>query len=802
MKRALHFIGIAIAVGSAVLLSACGSAASRKASYIAHGERFLAQSNYDKARVEFSNAAQIDPKDGQVRFLLGQLAEKTGDIRTAVGQYQAAIANDPKLASARAALARVYIYAGLPDRALELIAPGLAADPRNPQLLTARGAARQRLGDSAAALQDAQLAVQVAPSDSYAVALLASLYRTRSEYDKAIDVVLAARRQVPNDVDLAVILADLYVQSHQPQQAESILRALVVLQPKVVEHRFRLARYYLGQKDKDNAEAALRAALTVAPEDIGAKVQLLQFLSAQRGQPQALAQVKQLLEREPGNDTLKLALGQFLVQIDAIDEAEALFRSVIAHARLAPAGLAARDGLAALLLGQKDVKGATALIAEVIKQNPRDNDALLLRSDIALMAGDATDAVTDLRSVLRDQPNAIGIMRQLARAYLQNGEPAQAEQMLRTAMQMAPQDPASRLQLAQLLINERKNDQAGPMLEQLSHEMPSNMPVEEALFRVQVAEKQLPAAQTTALSIQKAHPDLALGYYLAGLLDEQSGNTTKAEADYQQALTVGPDSAEPLTALMRLYIARKQTDQAMQFIQSMLAHAPKNPLAHVIKAELLVSEGHMDEAVGAYNEAIAIAPNWSAPYRSLAMAQGMAKRDADAARTLQQGIAKAGNDRALISALAALYERMNRPEDAIKLYEDVLAQNPNTTFATNNLAMLLVKYRKDPVSLARAQKLADQLAASSVVDIMDTRGWVRFMRGDYHGAEALLQEAANKAPDAPEVRYHLAMAQLRGGEPQIAAQNLEAALRASQPFEGMNDARAALAQLKKSPPTG
>jgi tetratricopeptide (TPR) repeat protein len=802
MKRAPHFIGIAIAVGSALLLSACGSAASRKASYVAHGERFLAQLNYDKARVEFSNAAQIDPKDAQVRYLLGQVAEKSGDIRTAVGQYQTAVAYDPKLSPARAALARLFIYAGLSDRALELIAPGLVSDPKSPPLLTARGAARQRLGDSAGALQDAQEAVQLAPGDSYAVALLASLYRTRSEYDQAIAVVLAARRQVPNDADLAVILADLYLQSKRPHEAESTLRALIALQPKVVDHRFRLARYYLSQKDKDQAERTLRDAAAVSPDDINAKIQLLQFLSAQRGREQALAQVDQLLQQEPSNDTLRLALGQFLVQINAIDKAEALFRSVIAHAGTKPSGLAARDQLAALRLGQSDIKGATDLIAEVIRENPRDNDALILRSDISMTSGNTSDAITDLRSVLRDQPTAIGIMRQLARAYLQNGEAGQADQILRSALQIAPKDPDCRLQLAQLLLGEQKNDQAAPMLEQLARDVPSNIAVEEALFRVQAAQKQWPAAQATAQGIQTARPDLALGYYLSGVIAEQNDKVTEAAASYQKALKVDPNSAEPLTALVHLYVTHKQSDQALQFIQSTISSSPHNALARLINAELLVSRGSMDDAIGAYHEAIDTAPKWPMPYRSLAIAQSKAKHDDDAVRTLQQGIAKVGNDSSLIIDLSALYERQNRPEDAIALYEGVIAQNPNAVFATNNLAMLLVKYRKDPGSLARAQKLADQLATSSVVDIIDTRGWVKFMRGDYHGAEALLQQAADEAPDAPEVRYHLAMAQLRSGESQIAQQNLEAALRASRPFEGINDARATLAQLKKSPSTG
>jgi Flp pilus assembly protein TadD len=111
--------------------------------------------------------------------------------------------------------------------------------------------------------------------------------------------------------------------------------------------------------------------------------------------------------------------------------------------------------------------------------------------------------------------------------------------------------------------------------------------------------------------------------------------------------------------------------------------------------------------------------------------------------------------------------------------------------------MLLVTYRHDAASLARAQKLADQLASSSLVDVIDTRGWVKYKSGDYFGAEALLQQAVDKAPDSPELRYHLGMAQLRSGETEPAAVNLETALRATRPFAGMDEARAELARLRK-----
>jgi tetratricopeptide (TPR) repeat protein len=792
-------VGLVLAMG---ILGGCGSAQSRKAGYIQHGQQYMAAGNYDKARVEFSNAAQIDPKDATVRYLLGQVAEKLGDVRGAIGQYQAAISEDPKQSAARAALARLYLYGGLADKALELVEPGLTADPKNPQLLTVRGAARAQLGQADAALADAQAAVQLAPTDEFAIALLASLYKSRNQLDQAVTVVTAGLATQPNNTALHTILADLYVAQQHPDQAEAELQKIIVLEPKVLRHRYTLTRFYLQQKNVDKAEKTLREAVASAPANNEPKLQLIEFLASQRGRDKAAAEADQMAAAAPNDDKLRLGLGAVLGQAGLPEKAEAAYRTVIAHAGVQPDGLMARDRLAALLLSRNDVAGTSALIDEVLKQNPRDSEALDLRGNIALARGDVSAAITDLRAVLRDQPNALSVMRTLARAYQRNNENDLAEETLRGAVQIAPKDFDCRLDLAQVLIGANKLDQAGPLLDGLAKERPNNVAVQEALFRVQAAQKHFDEARATAQTIQQMHPDQGLGYYLTGLVDQAMSKPDLAVKDYQQALEHTPSAGEPLTALVQLELQRKQPAAAMAHVDAALAKSATNPFAHKLKGELLIVMGKPDAAIAADQETVKAFPAWADAYSALAVAQVQAKHPDDAISTLQLGIQKAQPTNTLVVELASLYERAGRTDDAIALYQGVLDKTPTAPYALNNLAMLLVTYKTDAASLARAQKLSDQLASSSMVSVMDTRGWVKFKSGDYHGAESLLQQAVDKAPDAPEFRYHLGMAQFKSGEAQAAQQNLESAVNSKRPFAGLDDARATLAQLKKSGSVG
>jgi len=796
MPNSIDLLRLASVLSLAGILCGCGSAYQREMDYIRHGQRYFAVGAYQKARVEFSNAAQIDPKNEQVHYLLGEVAEKLGDVRGAAGQYEAAVEEDPKDARARAALGRLYLLAGFPDKAMELAAPGLAADPKNAQLLTVRGAARAQLGDAKQAMQDATQAVALDPHDPYAVALLAALYRDHSQLDAAIGVVRTALAQLPKNVNLRVMLADLYARARRPGDAEAQLKRVIALEPDVFVNRYRLARFYVLQKNDPAAEQTLRAAVAAAPKGVEPRVELVAFLMAQKGKSVAAAEITRQIAADPHDNALELAFGQLLAGSGMETRAEGLFRDVIDSAGTEPDGLAARDRLASLLLARRDVAGASSLINAVLNVAPRDDGALILRSDISLSRGNVSGAIDDLRDVLRDQPNAVPVMRSLANAYARNGELGQAEATLRTAMQVAPKDGNVRLQLAEVLAGENKLDQAAPLLAALVKEVPTSLAAEQALVRVRMAQRDYSDAESAAEDIEKGYPKLALGYYFAGLADAAAGKADEAAQAYEAALAREPNAAEPLLALVRLDLGREQSARAMTRVEAVIAKYPDDGLAWTLKGQILAKGGQFAQAIAANQHAIHVTPDWAPGYHDLALTQFAAKQTNAAIKTLQAGIRQT-QDSMLIQDLSALYMQLGRPQDAITLYQGLLAAHPKSDFLINNLAMLLANNRHDAASLALARKLAGELAGSSDPAAIDTRGWIAYQNGDYHGAESLLQDAVSRSPNSAEMRYHLAMAELRSGEPDVARQNLQEALASNEPFIGADQARSELAQLTK-----
>lgn len=799
MSRTLRPARFAIVTLFAVL-AACSGAAERKSSALSKGREYFTAKNYEKARLEFRNALQIDPTDPESAYLAGQAAERLGNMREAAQMYQAAIDARSTHAGARAMLGRIYEMAGVPDKALELVEPALATAPDDPELLVTRGAARQMKGDSNGALQDAERAARVAPGNESAVAMLAALYNKAGETDRAIELVSKAVAQPGEHNDLRLVLAQLYLSNGKLAEATQELRALVTAEPDKLPNRYRLAQVQMAAKDAAGAEATLRAAVAQAPDNAEPRLMLANLLSSARGYDAAEAELKKMMAATPKDFALRLGVAQFYEMNRKSDNALEVYRGLVRDDPEGPSGLTARNRLAANYIARGKPEDATPLVTEVLTKNPRDNDALMARADIAMMQGRPTAAIADIRAVQRDQPNSVILQRALARAYLQSDDRTLGEEALRAGVQAHPADANLRMDLARLLSRTNRGDQALPMLQKLAAEQPGNLLVLQELFNLQIARKDTAGAKKTAALVAAAKSGQPAGNYMAGMAEMAEGKTEAARSDFERALQDAPDSAEPVVALVRLDLLLKKPDAALTRLDALLADKPDNASLMNLRAEVLAIMNRLPDAEAGFRAALAAMPDWPVPYRGLAATQLASGRTDDAIKTLRNGLAATGKSPDLMTDLVNAYERYGRVDDAIAFYEAELKARPDTPALANNLAMLLVTYRTDRASLDRARALSAEFAKSNNAALVDTLGWVQYKRGEFGPAVSTLQKAVSQAPDAPPLLYHLGMAQLKTGATGDARTNLERALRGGDNFAGSAEAKSALASLAKGAP--
>ncbi|MES1262727.1 MAG: tetratricopeptide repeat protein [Peristeroidobacter soli] len=776
-------------------IAGCGGAQSRYASHMSKGDDFFAAANYEKARIEFRNALQILPNDAQARYRYGRSMEALGKVREAAGMYQGAIDSDANHAGARAALGRVYVFAGAPEKALELVEPALAKNPNDAELLTVRAAARSQLKQPDAALADAELAVKLAPTNENAVALLASIYRQRDESPRAVALLKHTLEKVPTATELRQVLSLLYLSLGEKTGAETEMRKIIEQKPEDMRARYSLAIFLTGEKRLDDAEGVLKAAIAKAPDSDDAKLVYADFLTVQREPARGMKAIEDFLADAPDNHDLRLGLGALHQRTGDKTGAITVYEQVIERAGKKPQGLTARNRIAAMYAAEHKNDAALKLVQEVLAENPRDNDALLLRGNLAMQGNDPASAIGDLRAVLRDQPDAVPVLRALARAHLANREPALAEETLQRAVALNPDDPDVRIELAQLLVQSGKSEQAVPLVEQTVRDKPTHVAARELLVRLYLARADYPAARVAADDLKTLAPTKAVGFYLAGIAAQSENRTADAQVDFEKALALQPEAADALAGLARLHVTSGHMDRAKQVVEAAVARDPRNFAARNLLGELHLASKQYPQAQAEFAKVVATAPQWPLGWRNLALAQAAANDRVASIATLEKGVQNTQSDFSLVADLAALYERNQEFDKAIASYESLVAKHRGIDAAENNLAMLLVTYRKDQKSLDRARELSEPFASSPNPSLLDTHGWVLYCRGQYAEALSVLERAHKIAPQAPVVQFHLGMAQYKSGQSAQARENLQAALQSKSAFAGADEARAALASL-------
>ncbi len=794
---------LVVAMYLAVLsVTACGGADVRKARHLSKGQTYLADGNYPKARVEFQNALQIAPNDAEVRFENGVVDEKLGKTREASQFYQGAIEVDPTHVGARTKLARLYVFAGAADRALDLILPAIPKHPDDSELLTVRAAALLQKKDTAAAKTDAQRAVQIDPTNEDAVAVLSGLYSSVGEPAQAKALLEKSVIAIPKTVDLRLVLVKLYLDDGQQDKAEGMLMDLVRLQPQEKAHRVRLAQFYARTNQPDAGERTLRQAIKDLPAEDDIKMALVEFVASRRGADAGERELKQMVAATPADSELQFDLAAFYERVQRPDDAEKIYRGVIAAEKFDAAGLSARDRLAAVRAQGNDVPGALKLIDEVLAKSPRDDDALLLRGNIALAKQDPRSAIADLRAVLRDQPNAIGVLRTLARAHMANGEPALAEEIIRNAADSNPKNPDMQLELARVLLDVGKAEQAKPVLADLLKAHPDNMEAQDLQFRVSMITKDYARAKECAENIVAARPKSAIGYRYEGEVAEADHRTDDAVRAYAAAVDIQPEVPESLQAEVRVLLNAKRGEEALRRLDDLSKRFPESPMGPDAKGEVLLRLGKNAEAQESFRAAIARAPKWWIGYRDLAGAQLAANQVDTAVQTMRNGKSLVAQPDALATELATLWQRVGKPDAAIAEYEEMLGRHPDSEVAANNLAMLLANSRTDQASLDRAKSLTARFAQSSNPSFLDTYGWVLYKHGEAAASVPVLERVVAKVPLEPVPHYHLGMAQSQLGSSDEARNNLSLAVSSSSNFQGREEAKAALDKLAKLPSAG
>lgn len=779
----------------AVTLAACGTPEERAAKYIATAQSLYDAGDYTKAKLEAQNAAQINPKNANARYLLAQIAEKQEEYQAMFGHLMVAVDEDPTLLEARLKLGTLYFLGQAWEEAAKQAAVLMEQAPNDARVRLLNARVLIQKGEQQAGIAEINEAIRLDPDNVEGI-LLQSSAMAIENLDQALTNIDTAIGRLPADKvrplrELRVVMLS---QGKRTAEVETDLEALARDFPQEDSYQFQLARFYTSQGRVDEAEKLLKQVAELDTADSTRRLGYVQFLATTKDADQAAAALKTFIERSPEDLKLKLALAELYEVTKKPDLALAAYQQAADQAPKTPEGYIARNRLATLKIQQGKVDEGKALIEGILKDAPDEPTALLLRAAVRFSEKQYADAIADLRLVLRKDEKRGKALLLLAQAYMQTGDTVLAKDAYRRLLDVEPDNGDALQQLAVVLAIEKDFAGAEELLRKYMAQQPDDVLASGRLVEVLLGQKKLAEAEAEARRMAEMKNEDGVGdFQLARVLAQKNDLAGAAEA-FRKSAEARRDDPLPLQGFVQSLVAQGRTAEALSVLKTRVAEKQDDLFAKFLLAGVYGRSGDLKSAERYLEEVIEAKPDAVVAYVSLA---GLYPKDREARiEVFQRGLAAIPASPELSMLIGTEYEQSGRHEDAIKVYEALVKASPAYEPGLNNLAASLLDNRTDQASWARALEIAKPLEKTGNPAMLDTLGWAFYRNNNPTRAVAVLEQAVAKAPQVPIFRYHLGMAYIQAGNPVGAKQELQAALKPeNKDWPGRAEAVTALAKL-------
>jgi predicted Zn-dependent protease len=702
-------------------------------------------------------------------MLFADLLRENGQLEDAFGHYLLVAEQYPNDFESRLAMSEMAITMGAWDLAKRHSEAAAALRPDDEALETVLVvvgyADAMRSDDTAKRDTAAETALELVaedPGNILAQQVAIDALIREGKYDAALDSVNGALRAAPMDRQMNQLKLTILAQTEDMAELGNHLRDMVERFPENREVRTALVRWYLANDDADGAEAFVRRLVENAGDDIAPRLALVQFLTQVRGSDAALAETERLIAEGLDNDTFGLLKASILFDSGQRDVAISQIESLVAGRESSDTVRDMKTTLARMYLATGRGGDARALVDEVLEADPVNTNGLKLRANWLIDDDRVREAVLALRTALDQTPNDPETITLLARAYERDGNRELMAESLALAVTASNAAPEESLRYARFLIADEKYLSAEDILLQSLRLSPANLDILRTLSDVYLAMNDLGRAEqiVQALRNLETEESNALANVVQAAIFQRSARTDESIELMMSMIREGQSALAAQTAIIRTRLANGEVREARSFMNDLLARTPESDPNRIgvdfLNAALTATEGDFDSAQEIYRGILADHPELEAVWRALIATTVRAGDAASAIAVVDEALAIMPESMNLRWIKAGLAEQLGQIDEAIALYEDLYADDSNSTIIANNLASMITTYRDDEDSLERAYVIARRLRGSDFPAFQDTYGWIAYRLGNLDEALENLEPAAASLPGDPAVQYHLA----------------------------------------------
>lgn len=454
---------------------------------------------------------------------------------------------------------------------------------------------------------------------------------------------------------------------------------------------------------------------------------------------------------DPKAAAIDIELAQFYARQGKAQPAVSYARNAVSKD---PSSKQARMLLAALLKATKQEGESVQEYEAALKQDPDDAD-LLLRLGRLYMDQKQYDRAEALLSRLSElKPADHTPFYYLGQVSLARKDFVQAEARLKKALELSPDfDPAVEALVA-LYEKQARFQDASRLLEERVRADSSNPNFRLLLGRFYLIEKRRDEARALfeALKAEEEDPrDISIRI---GLIYLEQDEYAWAVAE------LGPAAeADPANDLVNFYLAVCYEDMKdrQKAVEGFLRVKPESDFfaeSRVRAGYILNDAKETEKAMALMKEAVVLKPDLPLLHHALASLYEKNDRFDEARKTMEAALARQPNDTGLNYHLGAVLDKLGDKEGAIRQMKRVLELDPNHAEAMNYLAYTWAELRRNLDEALDLARKANQLQPDSG-HIIDTIGWIYFQQGAFPSALEYMQRAAQLMPEDPVVNEHL-----------------------------------------------
>ncbi len=234
-----------------------------------------------------------------------------------------------------------------------------------------------------------------------------------------------------------------------------------------------------------------------------------------------------------------------------------------------------------------------------------DPEFLYLAASQAIESGNPSLAIGFLKALVEQDEQAVLPRLQLAELLLQSGRADEARTYIKDLLSMPDiaAEYRNKVQLlnVRILVRDGKQDMAINKLQDMLRSTPDAYPLRLMLVRLLSREKRFAEAHRSIQDGLKSHLHPQL-YHIDAQLYIQQGKLGKAEKSLKSLIKIEPDAVGPVLMYSQLVLRQKKPVKAENLLRHFLVRHPESLSANNALGRLLVDQGRSKEATRVYEE--------------------------------------------------------------------------------------------------------------------------------------------------------------------------------------------------------